>query len=178
MFLYFEHCNLISILMSDLNNKYKNKNMIIFNLKKLEEKLRDRPLQASQLFSYFLIYVFLMILNFNFSEESGTDKWIMVLTALISITVTIGFLIYTFNICKGFGSEDRFLELYFSLGFVVAIRFVVFVMIPLAILVSVLNSDFLDLPIPDLIFFSLLEIIYYYLLLQSFQRVLMPTKID
>jgi hypothetical protein len=111
-------------------------------------------------------------------EPEDTEVWIMGLSTLMTVIINIGFLIYLFDLCKKAGSENRFLEFYFSLGFVVVLRFSVFILIPMMILTTFLIPDLLDSPIPNLVLDVILEVIFYYLLTQSFQRVLVPTKPD
>jgi hypothetical protein len=153
--------------------------MIFFNLNELEERLRGNSLQANHLFIYFMINIILVILSLSISQQpEDTEVWIMGLSTLMTAIITIGFLIYLFDLCKRAGSENRFLEFYFSLGFVVVLRFVVFILIPTMVLSTFLNPPLLDFPIPNLILDVLLEVVFYYLLTRSFQRVLVPTKLD
>ncbi|PIQ49888.1 MAG: hypothetical protein COW03_02585 [Cytophagales bacterium CG12_big_fil_rev_8_21_14_0_65_40_12] len=153
--------------------------MIFFNLSNLEERLRGNSLQANHLFTYFMINIILVILSLSTSKQpEDTEVWIMGLSTLMTAIITIGFLIYLFDLCKRAGSENRFLEFYFSLGFVVVLNFAVFILIPIAVLIKILNLPLLDFPLPNLVLDVLLEVIFYYILTRSFQRVLVPTKPD
>jgi hypothetical protein len=153
--------------------------MIFFNLNELEERLRGNALQTNHLFTYFMINIILVMLSLSIRQEpEDTEVWIMGLSTLMTVIINIGFLIYLFDLCKKAGSENRFLEFYFSLGFVVVLRFSVFILIPMMILTTFLIPDLLDSPIPNLVLDVILEVIFYYLLTQSFQRVLVPTKPD
>ena len=156
--------------------------MIWFNLKKLETQLQKGELSSKHLFIYFLIYVFFVgyisqiFPDNSAGDNSAGDKWMADIGLIIEITITISFLIQFYQGCKAFDQESEFLKYYFSLGLVVGIRFLVFMMllmIPVMLVLMLLSLYDADNPNPliELMIGIVAQFIYFFMLLRAFNRV-------
>ena len=150
--------------------------MIFLNIKLLEEKLIKDELPSKHVFIYFLIssVLFTLSTEINPAAES-VDAWFRTFELLLTIAIVIVFSIHFFNQCRSSGKEKRFLEFYFSLGFVVGLRLVVFmflagILIAIFLLIVLPDWDASD-PLFELIFGTALSLVYFLLLMRSFQRV-------
>ena len=150
--------------------------MIFLNIKLLEEKLIKDELPSKHVFIYFLISSVLLTLSTEINPAAeSVDAWFRTFELLLTIAIVIVFSIHFFNQCRSSGKEKRFLEFYFSLGFVVGLRLVVFmflagILIAIFLLIVLPDWDASD-PLFELIFGTALSLVYFLLLMRSFQRV-------
>lgn len=122
--------------------------MYFWKIEKLKEELVEKGLSQSALFKYIFVYIFLSALvyeaSYNFvGEESNNFDY---LQSIINM-VLIGFGTYFCYVANGGANGTDFAERYFSIGFVVAIRFLV-LLIPIAIAMSAIfwsDEDTVDM---------------------------------
>lgn len=150
--------------------------MIFLNIKLLEEKLIKDELPLKHVFIYFLISSVLLILSTEINQAAeGVDTWSRTFELFLTIAIVVVFSIHFFNLCRSSGKEKRFLEFYFSLGFVVGLRLLVFMflaIVPLTILLLIVLPDWdISDPLFELIFGTILNLMYFFLLMRSFHRV-------
>ncbi len=118
--------------------------MYIWNISRLKEELKSNQLTETDRFIYFFIYFILTsaVIEFFPVIEDGNDKDSIVSILNFTIYIIGTYLLYHVN---GKSSGRDFLGRYFSLGFVVVIRFMM-VTIPVGIVVALFffeqNNDF------------------------------------
>src|SRR3989344_3329429 len=138
--------------------------MYFWKIEKLKNDLLKKPLSESESFKYLFATTVLYSLGMTpFLENSIWDVYSAIITALIT---AIG-VYYVYKCNKG-ASGSNFLQKYLSMGWVVGIRWSVFVMIPLMIvyfvIVAILSSIPDNTTLSDLLFFNLLYIQFFWLL--------------
>jgi len=138
--------------------------MYFWKIEKLKNDLLKKPLSESESFKYLFATTVLYSLGMTpFLENNIWDVYSAIITALIT---AIG-VYYVYKCNKG-ASGSNFLQKYLSMGWVVGIRWSVFVMIPLMIvyfvIVAILSSIPDNTTLSDLLFFNLLYIQFFWLL--------------
>jgi hypothetical protein len=107
-----------------------------WNINKLKQQLIETGLTEKQLFYYLLIFIAVMIIGLEAPafEPYESNFWGKC-EAISSIVTTIVGTITAFHV-NGGDSGVKFAERYFSIGFVISIRFIIFLipMIPVAII--------------------------------------------
>ena len=122
---------------------------------------------------YFLVFsVFWALSAFNFIVENpGIYDYLSIVIITIFVAVEI---FYLFTINKGDKWKD-FLSRYFAVGFVVFIRSIVFVFLPLIIVCIILFSLIGFIPekttVYDLVIMLIYLIAYLFLQVRSFKRI-------
>ncbi len=140
--------------------------MYIWNIKNLNNVLIDGNLNQRSLFLYIFIYVILTELGgqiYYLFPNKNYNNYDYIQAYLYLIIVATG--TYFSYILNGGINGKEFAERYFSIGFVVAIRFVV-ILTPIIIVISIITIDEIEEDVStqwyDIIIFGLLEIIYYW----------------
>ena len=138
--------------------------MYFWKIEKLKNDLLKKPLSESESFKYLFATTVLYSLGMTqFLENNIWDVYSAIITALIT---AIG-VYYVYKCNKG-ASGSNFLQKYLSMGWVVGIRWSVFVMIPLMIvyfvIVAILSSIPDNTTLSDLLFFNLLYTQFFWLL--------------
>lgn len=109
--------------------------MYIFNLKGLKDEMVKGPLPEREQVKYLLVYVALTSVSILSMYSYETNNW-DVLAELIFMAIGVLGVVY-FYIKNGGAQGERFLEKYFALGFVTAVRFLLY-MIPVLLVYGVL----------------------------------------
>jgi hypothetical protein len=147
--------------------------MIWLNLRELETQLQKDTLPSRHVLIYFLIYVVLTNLSTQLSVNSYDDIWIRNITIIVSIAITVIFIIQLYQTCKAANLEQYFFKYYFSLGFVLGLRFVLFWFVAFLILdLLSLYSIKNQISLIEMILELGVHLVYFFMLLRSFNRVI------
>lgn len=113
--------------------------MYFWNIKKLKALLIERPMTEKEVLPYLIATMLLLTLVQYFPNALHFNAWDYLEIVIASITVIVGtFWLYR----KNFGDKgSHFLQRYFALGWVVTVRFIVFVT-PVFIALVFLASNF------------------------------------
>lgn len=159
--------------------------MILINLNKLTQALRDDSVPQKHFFNYFLIYLVLTSLSgLSFQAIAGEELWLDNIEIIITTIIGAGFTIHFYNLCQDVGKASKFFEYYFSIGFVFTLRFVVFSLflaIPIGLIIGIITWNLPEELITEiedyayLVVTPIVMIIYFLLFLKWFKRVLEPT---
>jgi len=159
--------------------------MIWFNIKELERRIVENEFSDKQGFNYFLAFSILGVLV---TYGSTSENIITFIELLISVAITIW---GSYSIFKANSSGDGqdFFKRYFALSWVIGFRLLVFsviIAIPLLVIYSVISYDSIDSYSSEsttltedfvlMIISSLIGLVYYFLLINSFKRVSMKNK--
>lgn len=152
--------------------------MIYYNIQALESKLKASELPKRHSFIYAILLIIIASLGaFRLGGAETTELWVNNVDFLLNTIIFLGFSIYLYRLCRDSGHEDAFFDYYFSICFVMLVRFFVYsflIAIPLLIVKEiVLPGGYDDLgDIADLSLNALIGLIYYYFVIRSFNRVL------
>lgn len=121
--------------------------MYVWNIEELKKELSERGLSQSDLFKYIFVYVFLSAVVMEVIAYFPSEGYIDVdgVQSFANILI-IGVATYLCYYANGGKNGTDFAERYFSIGFVVAIRFIV-LLVPIMIAMGVLlwsNEDLED----------------------------------
>jgi hypothetical protein len=159
--------------------------MIWFNIKELERRIVENEFSDKEGFNYFLAFSVLGVLA---TYVSTSENFITFIELLIGVAITIW---GSYSIFKANSSGDGqdFFKRYFALSWVIGFRLLVFtviIAIPLFIIYGVVSYDFVDTNSGEstslredfvtMIISSLILLVYYFLLTNSFKRVSMKNK--
>ena len=100
--------------------------MYFWNINKLKEDLKEQPLPESESFKYLLASS--IVLGLVMVPLFETNKY-DVIGALLDTVVLVFGVLYIFR-CNGAANGEHLLQRYFSLGWVVSIRWLVLAVIP------------------------------------------------
>jgi len=119
--------------------------MYFWKIEKLKQDLLENGLSQGALFKYIFIYVFLSALSYELtyyfvSEESTRLDYIQ---SAINMGL-VGFATYFCYVANGGSNGTDFAERFFSIGFVVSIRFIV-LLVPISIAMCLLFWDSEDM---------------------------------
>ncbi|MGH1472551.1 MAG: hypothetical protein ACRBCS_15305 [Cellvibrionaceae bacterium] len=119
--------------------------MYFWKIEKLKQDLIENGLSQSALFKYIFIYVFLSALSYeltyNFVSEESTN--IDYIQSALNMAL-VGFATYFCYVANGGNNGADFAERFFSIGFVVSIRFIV-LLVPIMIAMGFLFWDSEDI---------------------------------
>lgn len=154
--------------------------MIWFNIKGLEKKIIENQFSDKDAFNYFLAFSILGVLTTYLSTTQNIIAFIELLLGII-ITIWGSFSIFKAN---STGDGQDFFKRYFALSWVIGFRLFVFTLIigvPLLIIFAIISYDSfssfesgaesLTEDFVSMIITSLVLLIYYLLLTNSFKRV-------
>ena len=129
--------------------------MYFWNINKLKQDIKDGGLSESEQFKYLLVCVVLMTLSeiFYLGESFSSVKYDLAIDIIFAIFGT-----YYLYRCNGGANGKRFLEKFFSIGFVVGVRWIVFVIIPIVV-VFFLDAVFMIFNMEDEKIFDILDYI-------------------
>ena len=110
--------------------------MYFWNIEKLKQTINNGGLSESAQFIYLLIWIILSILaQATYIGDNFNDiKYSFAIDLIFSV---LG-IIYLYK-CNGGSKGNRFVEKYFSIGLVVSIRWFIFVLLPMALIVLVVS---------------------------------------
>lgn len=126
--------------------------MIWFNIKALEEQIRNNTLEPKYYYFYFLIPSLLSF--FAIGEDYGDRKEIFYLVSLMLAIIFFTYTYLCFQLYQKSGKARDFLNHYLSISFVRIIRLIAFSLIgivPLAIFFMILKIE-MDDPIFEAVF--------------------------
>ena len=159
--------------------------MIWFNIKELERKIVENEFSDEEGFKYFLAFSILGVLATSISTAGNIITFIEL---LISVAITIW---GSYSIFKANSSGDGqdFFKRYFALSWVIGLRLFIITLIiaiPLSFIYGVISYESIDLNSSEsttltedfvtMIISSLVGLVYYFLLTNSFKRVSMNNK--
>jgi len=103
--------------------------MYFWNIDKLKQDIKDGGLSESEQFKYLLVFIVLMTLSeiVYVGESFSSVKYDLAIDIIFAIFGT-----YYLYRCNGGANGKRFLEKFFSIGFVVGVRWIVFIILPIA----------------------------------------------
>jgi len=129
--------------------------MYFWNIDKLKQDIKDGGLSESEQFKYLLVCVVLVTLGeISFLEESFSSiKYDLAIDIIFAIFGT-----YYLYRCNGGANGKRFLEKFFSIGFVVGVRWFVFIMIPIFLILTI-DAVFIIFSIEEEKVFDILDYI-------------------
>lgn len=147
-----------------------------FNLKDLEKRLQNNEVSEREGFKYLLVIFILFILS-SYGDNTSYSLLIFGVSDLVlTSSVTIAGIWLTFKTNQSYDNQHYFIR-FFSLYFVLGIRLAVFLLILIPVFL-LLNKVFGPLPENGvaedaffLTFITSFNILFYYLLVKSFQRV-------
>lgn len=137
--------------------------MYFWKIDNLKNDLKNGPLTENESFKYLLATVIIYNLGMlNFGENNQWNLYFNATTGLISILGTV----YIY-ICNGGKNGQNFIQRYLSLAFVLSIRWLAIVLIPISISYFIILEIFFYLPDTttpsDIVFFSFIYLSYFYL---------------
>lgn len=150
--------------------------MIWFNLKKLENRITEENLTDKDAFHYLIGISIIGVIG---AYTNGYENFISFIELIVGVIITIWGLYLIFNTNKSGDGKD-FFKRYFALSWVIGVRLAVFAFIallPLAIIYYAINPDdytatnSISETFVFLLLGSILQIIYFMLLNNSFRRV-------
>lgn len=159
--------------------------MIWFNIKELERKIVENEFSDEEGFKYFLAFSILGVLATSISTAGNIITFIEL---LISVAIAIW---GSYSIFKANSSGDGqdFFKRYFALSWVIGLRLFIITLIiaiPLSFIYGVISYESIDLNSSEsttltedfvtMIISSLVGLVYYFLLTNSFKRVSMNNK--
>lgn len=103
--------------------------MYFWSIEKLKDDLKKQTVTESELFKYLTVTVVAYLLGFLLPYAN--DIWYKLSVVLMSV-ITIFGLYYAYR-CNGGKNGQNFLEKYISIGWVVSVRWAVFVMLPVMV---------------------------------------------
>ena len=119
--------------------------MYFWNIDRLKQDLIENGLSQGALFKYIFVYVFLSALSYeltyNFLSEETTN--IDYIQSALNIALTV-FGTYFCYVANGENNGADFAERFFSIGFVISIRFIV-LLVPIIIVMVFLSWDSEDI---------------------------------
>ncbi len=138
--------------------------MYFWNIKELKKELKKRSLSERESFKYLiasmLFYAFdaFLILDSNIWD---------VISALIATVILICGTYYVYK-CNDGEEGSNFLQRYVALGWVVAIRWLVMIVLPATIVYFIILEIFTGITysttLSDVIFYNILFIVYFFIL--------------
>lgn len=133
--------------------------MYFWRIEKLKAELREGALPQRQQFYYYLAQsLVLAIVTIPLPDANRFD----VISGIVSLFVTIVGIVYLYR-CNDGDRGSRFLERTFSIGFVVGVRLLVLLGLPLIVLYLLAVTWFLEFPaettLTDVVLFALVEIL-------------------
>ena len=148
------------------------------NIKALENDLR-RDNVPSKEFMYYMVIPSVFFYLVSAGNKSVDYFWMDFIYKAISGALLFGYSVYFFKLCQINNKSRDFLQLYFSIGFVRAVRLLLFAIvlcIPIFVIDEVLtNGAWTKITKSDLgmyIILLIIEIVYYQSISLSFKRVL------
>lgn len=146
-----------------------------FNLEDLEKRLKNNEVSERESFNYLLVIFLLFFLSSYGDDLDYNNSFFAFSDFILSISIAITGIWLTFKTNQSNDNQDyiiRFLSLYFVIG--IRITVLLLILIPFFLL---LNKTLGPLPengvAEDAFFLSFItffNILYYYLLVKSFQR--------
>ncbi len=138
--------------------------MYFWKIDKLKNDLLKKPLSESESFKYLLAT--LVVYSLGMIPFLENNIWDVYSAIIITLITAIGaYYIYKCN--KG-ASGNNFLQKYFSIGWVVGIRWMVFIALPIMVIFYIVKALLSDIPsyttFTDVILVHLLYIQYFWLL--------------
>ena len=138
--------------------------MYFWRIEKLKKDLLKKPLSESESFKYlFANLVLYSLAMIPFLENNIWDVY----SAIIMTLITAIGVYYVYKCNKG-ASGSNFLQKYLSIGWVVGIRWIVLVMLPIMIVYFVTVEIYAGIPesttLSDVLFLNSLYITYFWLL--------------
>lgn len=117
--------------------------MYFWNINKLKAQLIERPLTEKELLPYLIATLLMFTLIPYLPDTLHFNAWDYLEMAIACLAVIIGTLwLYAKNLGSNIDNKgSHFLQRYIALGWVVLVRFIVFV-IPVIILMAFLASNF------------------------------------
>lgn len=138
--------------------------MYFWKIDKLKNDLLKKPLSESESFKY--LFVTLVVYNLGMIPFLENNIW-DVYSAIIAVLITAIGVYYVYKCNKG-ASGDNFLQKYLSIGWVVGMRWIVLILLPIMIvyfIVVPISSSISDTTtFSEVIFFNILYISYFWLL--------------
>ena len=159
----------------DVGYKLKTRNifnMIWYNIRTLEKKLRQGDLSDGQTFNYIIAYVIILAFASTSTNRYKTD-WLLYIDVIVTTIIAIIGLKKTFDINSTGDNKDYFKRL-ISLSFVsgiILVSYLVSVAIVFVIIDEIFKSKFYSLDLIRLSTNIIKEIVYYFILIKSFFRV-------
>ncbi len=151
--------------------------MIWFDIKELEQGLKNGDLSDKAIFNYLLANLIMFSIVPYISSNDYTTKWLTAIEIVVVIAITIIGTKRTFDINSAGDNKDYF-KRFLSLSFVTGIRLVVFVFIaaiPVGIIVYLVDKSIGENEnVKDLFNLTLMAVVgifYYFMLTNSFKRV-------
>lgn len=156
--------------------------MIWFNIKALENRLKNGDITDKVIFYYLLAEVIATsIFGSMFGNNPYTTKWLQVMSVLLSLAISVIGTKRTFEINSAGDNKDYLLR-YLSLSLVTGIRLCIFsILIGFPIVFGILAFDEFGIlkkenyenlkELYNLTIFFLMQVFYYFLLTNSFKRV-------
>lgn len=135
--------------------------MYIWNIDKLGERLISGKLEESEAIKYLMAYTVLTSLSMiHYSSSNQYDIFVGVACSFIAI---FG-LLFIYK-CNGGRNGGNFMDRYFSIGWVIFIRFLVLLLIPLLVIFFILQEVYMggvpeETTALDAVLILALEVIY------------------
>jgi hypothetical protein len=151
--------------------------MIWFDIKKIEKNLVDGNVSDKESMNYLLVILIFSAVGHFISANNFENKWLMLIEVIVFISILVILLRTAFNINTNGDGKD-FLKRYIALSLVVKIRLIVFTFfaVPFVIFLvmigklsgigKIISNDILTVS-----FSIIINIIYYFMLRNSFRRV-------
>ncbi len=153
--------------------------MILYNIKELEKLLINGKLSDKLAFKYLFIHLILFTLAGYIPIDSDNPAWSIWVHLLISLVAIIWGVRKTFEINQEGDNRDYF-KRFISLSFVAGIRtFVIGLIISFLLVIGnkvaehMISSSgqYLWIEVSELVGYTLLNIVFFYILIKSFKRV-------
>ena len=151
--------------------------MIWFDIKELEQGLKNGDLSDKDIFKYLLANLIVFSIIQYIPSNDYTTKWLIAIEIVIVIVITVIGTKRTFDVNSAGDSKDYF-KRFLSLSFVTGVRLFIFfciAAIPLGTIVYLVdksigtNENIKDLF--DIALTAVAGILYYFMLTNSFKRV-------
>jgi len=151
--------------------------MIWFEIKELEQGLKNGDLSDKAILNYLLANLIMYSIVPYISSNDYTTKWLIAIEIVVAVAITVIGTKRTFDITCAGDNKDYF-KRFLSLSFVTGIRLVVFAFIaaiPVGIILYLVNKSIGENEnVKDLFNLTLMAVVgifYYLMLTNSFKRV-------
>jgi len=111
--------------------------MYFWRIKDLKARLQERPLTEREALSYLLVYLVLAAATTVFPMET-MNSWDYII-ALGVLVLTVAGTVYAYQ-CNGGANGSHFLQRYFAIGWVVAVRWAAAVVPLFIVLMAILGA--------------------------------------
>src|SRR5258706_5406001 len=144
--------------------------MYFWRIKDLKAKLQERPLTEREVLPYLLVYLVLTAATTVFPMET-MNSWDYVIATGV-LVLTVAGTVYTYQ-CNGGANGSHFLQRYFAIGWVVAVRWAA-VVVPLFIVLTAILGIPKDTNWHIALYFAIVGALFYQRLGHHIREVAVP----